>query len=431
MAGGLLRCFVPFVAVTALAGYIAVYACGLAWPPIRSDGFSYHVYLPSWFIFHDPTLEALSRDCCGGTFPRFSAIYRWPETGRWINPHPMGVAVLAAPFFLAGHALTGWSNLSPDGLSLYYQLVTAAAGVFYLTLGLWFLRRVLERRFSPAVTLATLVAITWGTNLYHYGTFDSFFSHVFSFCLFAALLFVAPLWLESPTLARSIAFGTVAGLVVLTRHTNALLLLFAALYGITGMTALQARLAFLATHWKQAMVAAGAAALLISPQLAMYWHATGQWLVSPYGSLGGFDFSSPKILQVLFSTQKGLFFWSPLLLFGIAGFACLPRAMPEIVLPLVIALPIDLYLIASWRDWQFGGSFGHRAFTDTLPVFAIGIAALFSRVRASSLAPILGLFVTLTVALSIVQMLQYWLRIIPISDTTWDLYRAIFLRFDR
>jgi len=389
------------------------------------------VYLPSWFLFHDPTLEALSRDCCGGEFPRFTAIHRRPETGAWINPHPIGVAVLAAPFFLAGHALTRWSNLSPDGFSLYYQLVTAAAGVFYLALGLWFLQRVLERRFSPAVTLATLAAITWGTNLYHYGTFDSFFSHVFSFCLFASLLFLAPLWLESPTVARSFAIGSVAGVVVLTRHTNALLLLFAALYGITGMTAFRERLAFLVAHRRQVMVAVGAALLLMSPQLAMYRHATGQWLSSPYGSLGGFDFSSPKILQVLVSPQKGLLFWSPVLLFGIAGFACLPRAMPEIVLPLAIALPVDLYLIASWHDWQFGGSFGHRAFTDTLPVFAIGMAALFSRVRGSSVAPVLGLLVTLMVALSIVQMLQYWLRIIPISDTTWDLYRAIFLSFDR
>ena len=431
MVDRLLDRFVPFVAVTALFAYVTVYAWGMAWPPIRSDGFSYHVYLPSWFIYHDPTLEALSRDCCGGTFPQFSGIYRWPGTGRWMNPHPMGVAVLSMPFFLVGHALTRWSNLSPDGFSLYYQLVTAAAGVFYLALGLWFLRGLLRRRFSPGVTLATLVAITWGTNLFHYGTFDSSFSHVFSFCLFVATLFVTPLWLESPTLGRSVAVGTVAGLVVLTRHSNAVLLAFAALYGITGVSELRGRVAFLRAHWHKALLVGATAGLLVLPQLVMYRLATGQWIASPYGSLGWFDFGSPRILQVLFSPQKGLLFWSPVLVFSVAGFAFLPRAMPEIVLPLAIVLPLDLYLIASWPDWQFGGSYGHRAFTDILPVFAVGMAAFFSRVRGTRLAVAVGIVVTLAVALSIAQMLQYWLGIIPFSDTTWDLYRSIFLRFNR
>ena len=32
------------------------------------------------------------------------------------------------------------------------------------------------------------------------------------------------------------------------------------------------------------------------------------------------------------------------------------------------------------------------------------------------------------VFLSVFQMLQYWLRIIPFSDTTWEQYRDAFLR---
>lgn len=37
-------------AILCLAGYAWVYANGLAQAPIRSDGFSYYVYLPSWFL---------------------------------------------------------------------------------------------------------------------------------------------------------------------------------------------------------------------------------------------------------------------------------------------------------------------------------------------------------------------------------------------
>ena len=42
-------------------------------------------------------LAGLARDCCGGEFPEWSAIVRWPETRRWVNAHPIGVAVMQAP----------------------------------------------------------------------------------------------------------------------------------------------------------------------------------------------------------------------------------------------------------------------------------------------------------------------------------------------
>jgi hypothetical protein len=36
--------------------------------------------------------------------------------------------------------------------------------------------------------------------------------------------------------------------------------------------------------------------------------------------------------------------------------------------------------------------------------------------------------VMLLSALSVVQMLQYWAGVLPFSDTTWEQYRALFLR---
>jgi hypothetical protein len=35
------------------------------------------------------------------------------------------------------------------------------------------------------------------------------------------------------------------------------------------------------------------------------------------------------------------------------------------------------------------------------------------------------------VALSVVQMIQYWIGIVPMSDITWDQYCSFFLRFSR
>ena len=49
-------------ALLAAAGYVFVYATGRADPPVRSDGFSYYVYLPSWFLYNDASLSALLRN---------------------------------------------------------------------------------------------------------------------------------------------------------------------------------------------------------------------------------------------------------------------------------------------------------------------------------------------------------------------------------
>ena len=218
-------------AVLCVAGYVFVYASGKASPPIRSDGYSYYVYLPSWFLYGDSTLDAVARDCCGGEFPAFTAILRWPDTERWVNSHPIGVAILQSPFFLIGHGLTKWSNLSPDGFTLYYQHAAGISGTFWTIAGLFVLRLVLLRRFSDGVTAATLGALLFGTGLYHYATFDSSYSHAYSFFLLASLLWLTERWHDDeprdtrrPSALPSILLGVVAGLIVLTRHTNVLFL---------------------------------------------------------------------------------------------------------------------------------------------------------------------------------------------------------------
>jgi hypothetical protein len=38
------------------------------------------------------------------------------------------------------------------------------------------------------------------------------------------------------------------------------------------------------------------------------------------------------------------------------------------------------------------------------------------------------LLTTTAVALSMFQMLQYWNGVLPMSDLTWDQYRAVFLQ---
>ena len=416
-------------AILSVAGYAFIYATGLANPPVRSDGFSYYVYLPSWLIYGDATLGAVARDCCGGEFEPITAIIRWPETRRWVNAHPIGVAILQSPFFLAGHGLTKWSNLSGDGFTFYYQHAAGLAGVFWTVAGLFVLERLLARRFTDGVTAVTLAALLLGTGLYHYATYDSSYSHAYSFFLLAAFMWLTDLWHEDrPRILLTVLLGVVAGLIVLTRHTNALFLIVFPLYGVANIAGLRVAARRLAARWRDLVVMAAVGTVVLAPQLAIYYEATGQFLISSYGSLG-FNFLAPQLWGVLFSVQKGVFFWSPLLLAAVAGFAVGDRKKLVFLAATVVVLIVDTYVIASWWDWQFGASYGHRGFVDVLPLLAFGLAAFFewSAEGVARRAAVTGLTIAL-VALSVFQMLQYWYGVMPMSDLTWDQYRAVFLK---
>jgi hypothetical protein len=157
--------------------------------------------------------------------------------------------------------------------------------------------------------------------------------------------------------------------------------------------------------------------------------------VNPYGSdfggWNGFNFMSPRILEVLFRTQKGLLFWSPILAFSILGFFFMRRTATEFWLASVFVIAGQVFIVASWFEWQFGSSYGHRAFTDLLPFFALGLATFYDRVRSSRLATPVTLLASFFIALSVLQMFQYWLGIVPQRNTSWEEYKTLFLNFHR
>jgi hypothetical protein len=433
----LIRHFVAITGVLGLLGYIAIYAQPHAPDPIRSDGYSYYVYLPAWLLDSDTTLDSQARTFPHGEFPEFTGIRRWPGTNRWVNPHPIGPALLMMPFFVVAHVITRWTGFTPNGFSFYYQHAAGLAGLAYLLAGLAVLRRLLVRHFSASVALATLVTMTWGTNLFHYGVYDSVFSHVYSFFLIGVLLMLVEAWWDQPTSGRSAALGLTSAAIVLTRHTNVIFLLIVPLYAVTDWATARARLSALAQRWQPLILVGLVFGAGMLPQLLLYKSATGIWLPSPYGALGvGFTFSSPRLFDVLFSVEKGLFFWSPALVLAVAGWVVARGWAAALVWPGGLVLTLNAFLIASWFDWQFGGSFGHRGFTDGFALVAVFMASFFvwsgephGRIPSRVSAGVVTVLVSLAVLLSVAQMIQYWLRVLPIANTTWEQYRALFLRF--
>jgi hypothetical protein len=433
------RHFILLATLLCLAGYVYAYTEGIAGTPIRSDAFSYYVYLPSFLLYHDVTLQAVADDCCGGEFPTWTGMFRWPRTHRWVNVHPIGEAILIAPFFAAAHLLTRWTNLTPDGYTPYYQHAAGLAGLFYVVFGLWCLRRLLLRHFSSGVTEATLATLLFGTSLFHYATFDSTWSHAFSFALFSLLLDIV----DRLTPGRgAVAIGILSGLIVLVRHTNVMIpVAVVAALVMSGPSDVRAEqsargfprilsrgLRFQAHGVRFAATAAIVAAIVILPQVFLYQSATHRWLVNSYGG-NRFTFLSPHVADVLVSPQRGLFFWAPVLAFAVAGLFMMPASLGRLVPAAIAILVLDIYLIASWVEWQFGASYGHRGFVDVYPLFALGLASFYARIAPRPvLRRAIAAVVVVLCALSIFQMLQYWHGVLPMIDITWREYRSVFLR---
>jgi hypothetical protein len=407
------------IAALGVAALAVVYGRGLARDPIRADAVGYYIYLPALFLDHDATLaRTLARS--PRSYSRASDFRR--VQGRLLDKHQTGEAIMLAPFFAVGHLLAVATGASRDGFSWPYQAAAAAGGLVYALLGLAALGCVLLRWFGRGTVVATLLAITFGTDLFHYATYEAVYSHAFSFAL-AALVVRATFGLrDRPRVAAAALLGSSLGLSAAVRTTNLVLVLFALLVGVHGLRDLVDPLR--ASRRRPALLAAGAVgfAIPLIPQV-LYWHAlTGHFVVNAYGSTPKLDLLHPHLLDVAFSVRKGVFFWSPLLVLAVLGVPLLRRAAPGLVLPVATLLVLDFWIVSSWTEWWYGGSFGAREFVDVLPVYALGLAALLAPARGTIRRWAVGAAVAATSLVTAHAMAEYWLGNIPFDQTTWQLY---------
>jgi hypothetical protein len=197
------------------------------------------------------------------------------------------------------------------------------------------------------------------------------------------------------------------------------------IYGVDSLPAMKGRLAFWKSRLPDLLLALLVFAGVVSLQLCYWKLVTGHLVVFSYQG-ESFNFASPQIINVLFSVRKGLFFWAPLLLTVVPGLWYVRKRAPEYLLPMLIFLPLNVYVISSWHSWFYGGSFGHRAFIESLPLFAICFCALYEGVGTSAGRRSLVGVTVLCVLLSSWLMLKYWTGVIPFDETTWDYFVRTF-----
>lgn len=331
-------------------------------PVIDWDITLYYHYLPALFIYDDLKFEKPVAEWGKRHF-----YMKTDEEGNQFVKMTAGPAILYSPFFFIGHAIALLSdNYPPDGFSPPYRLALLAAALAYALAGLFFLKRFLSFYVSPGIAALSSVLLFAGTNMPHY-SFVEPMSHVFSFALVSLILWRFEHYRRKAGLKEVLIMGFAAGLLILNRPTNILILVFPLilLFWEKPLKGWQ--------WWTHGALAALLILISISPQLVYWKYMTGHWIVYSYTE-EGFFFTNPQIFKGLFSYRKGWFVYSPLLFAALPGFLLLFQKARKEFTATIITLLAAFWVTFSWWCWWYGGSFGARALIEFLPFMALALA---------------------------------------------------------
>ncbi len=354
---------------------------------IEWDAISYYAYLPAVFIYHDLSLSFTDN------YDGPHKFIVWPEKGpegRYVIKTSMGLSMLWTPFFLAGHAAALISGSDTGGYSPPYKFFLLLSALTFLAVGLIYLRRILLKQTPDSVSAFVLAAFVIGTNLYWYTLYQGTMSHVYSFALISAFIWYAIKWHELPIAVPATGrfwpaarLGLLLGLITLIRPTNIIVVIFFILYGVASAADFRQRIGKMAEDYRWLAVLAIMAFIVWLPQMIYWKEMTGQWFYFSYGSDERFFFGDPAIIKGLFSWRKGLFIYTPMMIFAFAGVMELWRRRSPHALAVTLFVPLNIYIILSWWCWWYGGGFGQRAFIDSYALMAVASASLLSAVMTS------------------------------------------------
>jgi hypothetical protein len=331
-------------------------------------------YLPfaiwQYHTLHLDPIASVTAQGRGGT-----AFWMLPVAGgRTASLYPVVAPVLVSPLYLPAVAalrVQGWTDRRLDYLARIMEKLSASL-VAALSASLLYL---LLRRRAPAPTALLLaLAYAFGTTTWMISS-QALWQHGMAQLLIVGAL----LLLTGPcTTPRALAVGVLCGLIAGNRPPDVILAAALGAYGL---------------FWagRKAALLAAAAALPVGLVLLYNLGVTGR-LAGGYGVLGRGGFINffaydllPGLAGLLFSPTRGLFVFSPFLLFLALAWR-IPaedrswRGERGLTLALSAGIVLQLLLYAR-TDWRAGMSWGPRFLTDLLPMLLWLLAPVAAALR--------------------------------------------------
>jgi hypothetical protein len=304
------------------------------------------------------------------------------------------------------------ADVTADGLSLPYRWAVAVGSMLCGAVGLLLSYRFARRYASQFACFVAIVGLWWATPVAYYMYVAPGMSHAPS--LFAvALFFVLWRWAAHGSVGRWAVWGASAGLMTLVREQDGF---FAA---VALIAAISPKLEADWGNRLKRLVAFGVtSALVFSPQLAVYMTLYGQPAPSHHVQDKMYWYS-PHFLEVLFSPQHGLFFWSPILLMFLAGAWLLFRRDREAALVLAVGFLSQVFISGAVDSWTQAGAFGSRRFVATTILFAawggVLLFVLAQRIRPVGVVLVTGFLIIWNLSL----MIQFGLGLMDRQRLVW------------
>lgn len=319
---------------------------------VHTDAAHYYSYLPSVFIDHhfDENIE---------------------------NPvkYFVGTAIMNAPFFGVACFGSYILGLPVDGKNALFTVSISLATLFYLVIGLYFFSKFLKYYISRTwVICLTISCIAFSTVAFYYTVHSPGWAHIPAFFLICFLLYHFKK--IATTFNKKSIVAIVAGISLLffVRPTDISILI------ITPFIAGDLKSFFVLSKQifkeKTALFTGLALALIpLACQLGIYKAYSGHFFVWSY-TKEGFYFLSPEIFKVLFSYAKGFFVYTPICFLALFGIYYLFKKDKFLALGVGIYISLNIYIISSWWCWNYGYSYGPRAFIEHYPLFFLLLAIL-------------------------------------------------------
>lgn len=303
-------------------------------------------------IFLDPIAKVAAQGRADGAYwmvPR-------PD-GHIISLYPVVVPLLVSPLYVPAVAylnLRGWTDARLDHVAKVMEKLSASI-LAALSAALLYL--LLRRRATPRIALLLTLAYAFGTTTWVIGS-QALWQHGMA----EVLAIGALLALTAPcTAPRALAAGLLLGLMAANRPPDVIPAAALALSGLFWAGRRRAPL----------LVAAG---LVPAVATMLYNLRVAGNVGGGYGLIGKARFLQHDLLTgvagLLVSPTKGLFVFSPFLLFLLLAWRHLPRGRDErrLTLAMIAGVVIQILLYAK-TDWRGGLSWGPRYMTDLLPFF--------------------------------------------------------------
>jgi len=339
---------------------------------VGGDGAYYYAYMRSFCFDGDIDLKNDS-EIYNRNFSQDSP-YRMEEG---VYHFPIGSSILWSPFLFFSHLTSKFIRLlgypvSINGYGKIYEVGVCLGSIVYGFIGLFLCFKTSELYFDfeKKVALTSVFTLFYASNVIYYFLLEPSVSHCNSlFCVSAFFYFVFRTK-NSQTKKDFTILGFFCGLMTLARWQNVL-------FGVLVLLPIQS----LEKRQKKKKTAISLILLsfflTILPQLVFWKYAYGSFLLIPQGK-GFMNWFSPKIFQILFSTNHGLFTWSPILLVAMMGlvFLCFEeKERRKSALLLMAVFLSQLYINSVVIDWWGGSSFGMRRFINCFPIFVTGLSA--------------------------------------------------------